>query len=399
MGPGKNSYAHPTFQNQTRPQAPPDRMPSPNSRSSKGFNLIGYATSPMGLGEDLRSFAAMLDYLEIPFSVIDMPTDVQGQVKVAWRHLTQSDYETSIFFMTAVECQTLARAHPLLFSQPKTKIGYFLWELPDFPDEHKPALQLVDHIWCPTRFVQTAFFNKSRQLVLSLPLPVAQYPGAGRRLREELSMPANAFVVLYMFDLHSTLKRKNPEAVLRVFLEFAKTQANAYLILKVSRWQNMGPEALAWIPQHPRIKVLKETLSPAELTDLYQSANCYLSLHRSEGFGRTLVEALQHGLHVVSTDFSGPKDFLTPQNALLVNWTPSTVTPQDYPNITQNSWWAEPQDQSALEQLHCAHQRASQGRNHQGQTDAKQFFHEALAARYKPILKSYMPDGFQHSRG
>jgi len=67
----------------------------------KGFNLIGYATSPMGLGEDLRSFAAMLDYLGISFSVVDVPTDVQGKVPVAWQHMTTEDYDTSFFFMAA----------------------------------------------------------------------------------------------------------------------------------------------------------------------------------------------------------------------------------------------------------------------------------------------------------
>ena len=55
--------------------------------SDKGFNLIGYATSPLGLGEDLRSFAAMLDYLNIPFSVIDLPTESQNQVSVSWKNL------------------------------------------------------------------------------------------------------------------------------------------------------------------------------------------------------------------------------------------------------------------------------------------------------------------------
>ena len=74
--------------------------------SAQGFNLIGYATSPMGLGEDLRSFAAMLDYLQIPFSVIDIPTDVQAQVKVSWKHMTTHDYDTSVFFMSAMEYQT-----------------------------------------------------------------------------------------------------------------------------------------------------------------------------------------------------------------------------------------------------------------------------------------------------
>ena len=362
----------------------------PQNPSPKGFNLIGYATSPMGLGEDLRSFAAMLDYLGIPFSVVDVPTDVQGKVPVAWQHMTTQDYDTSFFFMAASECQRLATANPQFFIQPKKKIGYFLWELPDFPEEHVPALKLVDHIWCPTRFVQQAFFAKSRQLTLSLPLPVVQLPPSGRNFRKEFKVPSKAFVSLYMFDLHSTITRKNPHAVLRVFLKFSEKHPDAHLFLKVSRWQNLGSSTLDWIPKHPRIHVIKETLSAGELTDLYQSANCYLSLHRSEGFGRTLVEALQNGLHVVSTDFSGPQDYLTSDNALLVEWDRMAVGVNDYPNLSTPSWWANPSESSGLTQLQNAYSRSKSGRNLQGIADGAKFSHQNLADKYQRILKTYL---------
>lgn len=355
-----------------------------------GFNLVGYATSPMGLGEDLRTFAAMLDHLGIAFSVIDVPTDVQGRVQVSWRHMTTQDHATSIFFMAATECERLVRLHPKLLTQPKKKVGYFLWELPDFPADQVPALKLMDHIWCPTRFVQQAFFAQSRQLTLALPLPVVQQAGRGVDFREKLKIPASAFVSLYMFDLHSTLQRKNPQAVLRVFQEMAKTCPDAYLILKISRWQNMGQDALKWLLRHPRIKVIKNTLQPSELSDLYASADCYLSLHRSEGFGRTLVEALQNGLYLVCTDFSGPQDFVTAENTLLVNWTRSEVNAHDYPNLTVNSWWAEPDETHALKRLNEAREKSRTGRNLAGLALQQKFSYEGLAKKYKPVLQTYL---------
>lgn len=359
-------------------------------QTSKGFNLIGYATSPMGLGEDLRSFAAMLNYLEIPFSVVDIPTDVQGQVKVSWQRMTTADYDTSIFFMSAMECQNLANVHPQLFSQPKRKIGYFLWELPDFPDEYADALSLVDHIWCPTKFVQEVFFKKSGKLTLALPLPVVQHPPSGRNFRKELGIKADAFVCLFIFDLHSTMKRKNPQAAIKAFEDFSSQHDNSNLVLKVSRWQNLGAEALSWIPQNPKIKVISETLSPSELTDLYQTANCYLSLHRSEGFGRTLVEAMQNGLQIVSTNFSGPKDFLNEKNALLVPWTRQDIKPNEYPNQTMASWWASPSQADATAHLNIALERSKKGLNTQGIHDGGQYSYESLATRYRPILATYL---------
>lgn len=356
---------------------------------SSGFNLIGYATSPMGLGEDLRSFAVMLDHLDIPYSVIDIPTDSSGLVNHTWKKLTQEDYPNSFFFMSPMECARLAEAQPALFSTPKTKLGYFLWELPDFPIQHVPALKLVDHIWCPTKFVQQAFFDKVQKLTLAIPLPVIKPVSAERDFRKDLGIPINAFVALYLFDIRSTEQRKNPEASIRAFIEFAANHPDAYLILKINRSRTSDQKRLMGLAQHPRIRLVTELLTNNELASLYDAANCYLSLHRSEGFGRTLVEALQHGLDLICTNYSGPADFLTPENALLVDWKKCQVNPGDYP-YTDGSNWSEPDINSAIRQLEVSYARRKQGKNLAASRTGNLFQPKNLADKYRPLLMSYL---------
>ena len=355
----------------------------------RGLNLVGYATSPTGLGEDLRSFAAMLDYLAIPYSVIDVPTESSGKVKWSWQRLTQETYLVSFFFMSPMECQRLQEVHPQLFLKPRIKVGYFLWELPDFPEDFIPALNLVDHIWCPTKFVQQAFFSKVKKLTLAIPLPVIISEKAGRNFRKELGIPADAFVVLNMFDIRSTLNRKNPQATIEAFIRFSQDKPNAYLILKINRWQQVDKKLFSWLPNSPKIKIVIDTLSNNELTDLYQAADVYLSLHRSEGFGRTLVEAMQHGLELISINYSGPKDYLDPSCARLVTWYKKAVLEGDYP-YTKGSSWAEPSVISAVVQLNAVFNEKDTSRKVLIKAAGNQFSVENLAKRYKPVLMTYL---------
>lgn len=359
--------------------------------NTEGFTLVGYATSPLGLGEDLRAFAAMLEHLQIPFSVIDLPTESQGQVHNHWQFQRKEAFATFIYFMSPMTCQQLMRYQPELFQAPSLRIGYFLWELPDFPDAFLPALERMDQIWCPTRFVQQSFFQRVKKLTLALPLPVLHTAGQGLDYRKQLGIPAHAFVALYLFDVHSTLNRKNPQAVVQAFRQFARHQRNAHLVLKVNRLQNAPKHALDWLPSHPRIHLITEPLEPAQLSDLYSSADCYLSLHRSEGFGRTLVEAMQHGLELICSDFSGPQDFVHADNAHVVSWARQEVNRGDYPH-TQGSWWADPSPQHAAELLKQARLRRQSGPNPAALKTAEGFTPQALAARYRPILQAIQTD-------
>jgi glycosyltransferase involved in cell wall biosynthesis len=372
-------------------------MKTTNPRTD-GFTLVGYASSPLGLGEDLRAFAAMLEHLHMPFSVIDLPTESTGQVRSSWTMQCNDRFAVQIHFMSPMTCQQLMRLHPTLFDAAVLNIGYFLWELPDFPKRFLPALERMDQIWCPTHFVQDTFFKQVKKLVLCLPLPVLQAPGQGVNFRKQLGIAPEAFVSLYLFDVHSTLQRKNPQAAVQAFLRFARHQRKAHLVLKVNRLDPQDTQALHWIPRHPRIHVLAQALTPAQLTDLYQSADCYLSMHRSEGFGRTLVEAMQNGLELVCSDFSGPGDFLTADNAHLLGWSRLEVKAGDYPH-TPGSWWADPSVEDAVRALRGAYQRRQHGPNRAGQNTALTFSPAHLAAKYFAVLKAIQTEAIRRLQG
>jgi glycosyltransferase involved in cell wall biosynthesis len=192
-----------------------------------------------------------------------------------------------------------------------------------------------------------------------------------------------------MFDMHSTINRKNPQAVVKAFLEFSKNIKDTYLILKINRWENRDQGELAWLPKHPQIKLVTETLMPGHLVDLYRAANCYLSLHRSEGFGRTLVEALQNNLALITSNYSGPADFIHEGNAYLVRYQPRKLLAGEYPH-SKGSTWSEPSVTDAATHLQYLYQHGCQEKSAQAVLTGKSFETAALAKRYEPIIKSYL---------
>ena len=172
-------------------------------------------------------------------------------------------------------------------------------------------------------------------------------------------------------------------------MQFAQDKKDAYFILKINRWQNMDRKLLSWIPNDPRIKLVTDTLEVGELADLYKSANCYLSLHRSEGFGRTLVEALQHGLWIVASNYSGPADYLNSSNTKVVEWLPQTVLKGDYP-FNHFSMWANPIIEEAAKALDELYQHERGKVCESAIAAGNAYSVESLATKYRGIVQSYL---------
>lgn len=232
-------------------------------------------------------------------------------------------------------------------------IGYWAWELPVIPGLWKPAFRYVDEIWAPSHFTADAIRRAApRRLTVRVaphPVPVGQ--AAPDRVRYGLD--PDRVIVLCAFDLRSTLARKNPLAALEAFRRAAGcARQGATLVFKTVGGAE-APAALAAlraaIGETPDVVVIDEALSAAERDRLLASCDIFLSLHRSEGFGLLLAEAMAAGKAVVATGWSGNLDFMDDRTSVLV---PYTLTAVDDPQgIYRGGLWAQADVEAAARSL------------------------------------------------
>jgi glycosyltransferase involved in cell wall biosynthesis len=201
----------------------------------------------------------------------------------------------------------------------KRIIGYWAWELPRIPDHWLPALEEVDEVWVPTRFVADAVRPFTGKPVRVVPHPVGQAPtGTSDRARFGFD---SVFVVLCMFSATSSFERKNPIAAVRAFRQAFEDRSDRLLVLKVANADETPEEMealLAAVGGAPNIRVEGRHMSDRERLDLIASADVLLSLHRAEGFGLVMAEAMLAGVPVIATGWSGNLDFIDDATGLLV---------------------------------------------------------------------------------
>lgn len=231
-------------------------------------------------------------------------------------------------------------------------VGYWAWELECLPREWIDAIRYVDAIMVPSTFCRTAVSRYTDKPVLVVPHPVhCDVPATGPRRRHEHA----PFRVLSVFNFGSSLERKNPVALVRAFRLAFGDDPSTLLVLKTADG-NRYPYDLAHLQAEVgaarNITIMDGVMSEAQLDALFRAAGVYASLHRSEGFGLTIAEAIMQEIPVVTTGWSGNMDFCPPEHSFLVDYdlVPMRDSHPDCDQITA-ARWADPSVAHAAEQL------------------------------------------------
>ena len=312
-----------------------------------GVNLIGYARGQFGIGEDVRMAALAMQATGIPFSLYNVEPGrevCQGDDSVDALITDQLPYAVNLLCTTGIETARLAAVEGSALFDGRRTIGYWPWELPEWPEEWRHAYELVDEVWASSRYTYEAYAKSSPKPVRHMPMAVTVDATDGLT-RRDFCLPSRRFLFVFSFDVLSSLARKNPQACVRAFKEaFPLGDEPVGLVVKAMRatpdspvWQELLEEAQA----DRRITIISETLSRGAVLDLYRACDCFVSLHRAEGFGRGIAEAMLLGKPVVVTGFSGNMDFTTPGSAALVDHRLRQVSPEEYP-FAGGQLWAEP---------------------------------------------------------
>jgi glycosyltransferase involved in cell wall biosynthesis len=319
-----------------------------NARASvlPGANLIGYAHAELGMGEHVRMSAAALQDTSVDFGVVNFNVGVASRQEAAVDHgkmVHGNPHAANIFHINADQ-MLLAYCHlGRQFFTNRYNIGYWAWELAKCPAAWLPVINMVDEIWAPSRFIKTAFEEVSDVPVVLMPLCVT-LPAFQTLPRRTFGLPDNAYVFLYTFDFFSFLDRKNPFAAIRSFKRaFPRSREDVRLVLKI---MNGDPGKPLWhlmeslIDGDPRIVIINRTMRRDELLALFETSNCFISLHRSEGFGRGPAEAMYLGKPVIVTNYSGNTDFTLADNSCLVDYRLIPVEAGQYP-LHEGQVWAD----------------------------------------------------------
>lgn len=328
----------------------------PNDLPLKSGPLfIGYVEASLGLAEVLRNMVSAVAKQTEAFAVYPFNVAVEQRrigPFMAQKYEFNHPHKINVIYVAADQVQVVFANVPKSLHERSYNILRTYWELPSAPAAWRPMLQGIDEIWAPNDFVRRAFASVFDGPINIIP-PCVDVDAESMPDRTMLGLVSGRFYYLFSFDFYSSPYRKNPLAVIEAFQKaFGGRSDNVGLIIKSIGAEGHHPGIRAKFQEaadlDPRILIMSKTLSRPQMLGLIKASDCYVSLHRAEGFGAGMVEAMSFGNAVIGTGFSGCSDFMKVEYSYPVPYKLRNVEPHEYV-WSEEQQWAEPDVDAAAD--------------------------------------------------
>jgi glycosyltransferase involved in cell wall biosynthesis len=302
-----------------------DFVPFIRSAYPDGINLIGDIRGEIGLGQSCRLVAGALATSGLDFAIyhFDQLSAVShNDHSWDWKITNTTPYNLNIFHISPPDLRLAYIRLTHRVWNERYNIGFWLWELENFPSEWLRVLDWVDEVWTPSEHTGDSIRKITDKPVYIVPYPISA-PISEKFNRAYFKLPSSRFLFLCLYDCGSTIERKNPLGAVHAFkLAFSPDHSDVGLVIKINNPQEKDLRLLrSELTDYAKnIYLLPEILDKIQVNSLIACADVYVSLHRAEGFGLVPAEAMLLGTPVVATNWSANTEFMNDGVACMVDF-------------------------------------------------------------------------------
>ena len=289
-----------------------------------GINLYGLLKAEIGLAQGAKLYAKAIEEGGIPHTLLNLSYCydlAQNDRTFDDRLATENKYAINVAHINPPEWRMALGKFPQGQFNGHYNIGVWLWELEKIPADWVPIIRYVDEIWVPSRFIAEAVKKETDKPVTVIPYGI-EVPYDEKVTRADFGLDEDDFLVLMMFDSRSYASRKNPGAAIDAFREaYGVNPEKVKLVIKIN---NPSEEDIAFVEEHmggtDGYVLITERLEKEKLNSLIRLCDVFISLHRAEGFGLVMAEAMALGTPAVATNWSSNTEFMTEESACMAGY-------------------------------------------------------------------------------